>query len=65
MSLTEAIASGYAEGHAEGHAEGYIAAKKDMIQKKLAKGKTVEEIADDLEEELAVIEKLIEELKNN
>lgn len=58
----EAIAEGHALGHAEGHAEGYITAKKDLIQKKLAKGKTVEEIADDLEEEVAVIEKMIEEM---
>ena len=36
---------------------------KNMIKKKLEKGKTLEEIAEDLEEEIAFIPKLIDELK--
>ena len=36
---------------------------KNMIKKKLEKGKTLEEIAEDLEEEIAFIQKLIDELK--
>jgi len=36
---------------------------KQLIEKKLAKGKSVEVIADELEEEREVIEKLIAEMK--
>lgn len=36
---------------------------KELIKKKLQKGKTLEQIADDLEESVEVIQKLIQEME--
>ena len=47
---------------AEGLAEGRLEGKRELIQKKLAKGKSVEEIADALEESIETIEELIRSL---
>lgn len=61
--MTEALAEGRAQGIAQGMAQGITAGrlegKKDLIQKKLAKGKSIEEIADALEESVEVIEEMI------
>ena len=61
--MTEALAEGRAQGIAQGMAQGITAGrlegKKDLIQKKLAKGKSIEEIADALEEPVEVIEEMI------
>lgn len=46
-----------------GHEAGKKDTLKNMIKKKLEKGKTLEEIAENLEEEIAFIQKLIDELK--
>lgn len=48
---TQALAEGMARGVAQG--------KKELIQKKLAKGKSIEEIADALEESVEAIEEII------
>ena len=57
---------GWTDGHAEGLAEGEQFWKeekiKELIQKKLVKGKTVAEIADALEEDESEILRLIEEM---
>ena len=58
-------AEGRAEGHAEGHAEGMRNALRNLVQKKLAKGKSIEEIADILEEPVEVIKELVDELAFN
>lgn len=58
----KAKAEGWAEGHAEGFLEGqkegeaYLLAK--IVCKKLKKGKQLNEIADELEEEYSVIENI-------
>lgn len=46
----------------EGRREGFREGLKLLIEKKLAKGKTVEMIADELEENVAKIEELMEEI---
>ena len=51
-----------AEAIAEGRAEGRAAVLKELISKKLQKGKNVAEIAEVLEEPIEIIETLIKEL---
>ena len=51
-----------AEAIAEGRAEGRAAFLKELIAKKLQKGKNVAEIAEVLEEPIEVIETMIKEL---
>ena len=61
----EMIRIGRAEGHAEGHAEALMEQQKKLeekVRRKLQKGKSVAQIADALEEELSVIEKICREL---
>lgn len=53
------------EGLEEGRAEGRLAAMKDLVAKKLAKGKSVEEIAEDLEETVEAVERLINEQQSD
>ena len=59
---------GYEDGERAGERNGEIKgeAKKlySLVEKKLAKGKTAEEIADALEEDIPVIQKIIAELKD-
>ena len=55
-------AEGLEAGRAEGRFEGDHESMKKLVAKKLKKGKTVEEIADALEEDTEVIEQLIQEL---
>lgn len=57
--MTEALAEGMAQGMAQGISAGRLEEKKELIQKKLAKGKSVEEIADALEESVDAIEEII------
>ncbi len=61
----EMIRIGRTEGHAEGHAEALMEQQKKLeekVRRKLQKGKSVAQIADELEEELSVIEKICREL---
>lgn len=59
----EGLEAGRAEGRAEGRIEGERVNMKKLVAKKLKKGKSIEEIADALEEETDVIEQLINEIK--
>ena len=54
----------YEEGRADGLKQGRLAAIKNLVVKKLEKGKTAEQIAEDLEEEVSVIEQLMENLSH-
>ena len=36
---------------------------RDLVEKKLHKGKNIEEIADELEQECSVIQKIVDELE--
>ena len=58
-------AEGRAEGKAEGREEGRTEHLKQQVQKKLVKGKSVEVIADELEERVSAIENVLEELRKN
>lgn len=64
----EAIAKGLEEGRVRGMEEGLVQGMKEgvkaIIKKKLEKGKTPEQIAEALEEEVAVVKELIAELEN-
>ena len=51
-------------GRVEGHAEGELSKLKELIQKKLNKQKTPAQIADELEEDVEVIQKLIHSMKS-
>lgn len=65
--LAEARDEGLAEGHSSGIAEGRSEGREQklitQICKKLRKGKTAEQIAEDLEEEIEVIEIICEAAK--
>ena len=61
--IEQGIERGRAEGLECGRIEGRQSKIKEQIAKKLAKGKNAEIIAEELEEELPVIEQLIRELK--
>ena len=56
-------AAGIAEGKAAGFTEGERNKLSEQIQKKLRKGKTVAQIADELEESPEVIEELLEKIE--
>lgn len=58
----EGMRIGLEEGRTKGRAEGEKAKLKELVEKKLRKGCSLQEIADVLEEELEVIEKIIKEL---
>lgn len=55
---------GYNEGHTNGYNEGRNEELKELIKKKLTKGKTVPEIADALEKDIDTIETLIRQITN-
>ena len=55
--------AGRAEGRAEGRLEGDKARLISQVQKKLAKNKTIETIAEELEEEVEIIADLIKEME--
>ena len=50
------------EGHASGLREGLIQKLKELVEKKVQKGYSAEEIAEMLEEDIETIQKLIEEI---
>ena len=54
---------GLKEGLQQGLQQGLEKAHMDIIQKKLAKGKSIEEIADALEISVEKVQKLIEQMK--
>ena len=54
----------YEEGREDGLKQGRLAAIKNLVAKKLEKGKTAEQIAEDLEEEVSVIEQFMENLSH-
>ena len=65
-NLSEGIEErGIMKGRAEGKAEGRTEHLKQQVQKKLVKGKSVEVIADELEESVSAIENVLEELRKN
>lgn len=55
----EGLAEGKAEGLAAGRAEGQFENMKNLIEKKLSKGKTIEQIADELESTVDEIQAII------
>ena len=54
----------YRDGYEDGEIEGEKRKFYSLVEKKLMKGKTAEEIADALEEDIPVIQKIIAELKD-
>lgn len=54
----------YEEGREDGLKQGRLAAIKNLVAKKLEKGKIAEQIAEDLEEEVSVIKQLMENLSH-
>lgn len=63
MERADARADGIAEGLALGKRKGAEEKLKELVEKKLAKNKSVEEIAVDLEEDVSVIQKIISTLE--
>lgn len=63
MEREDAFEDGRKEGREEGRAEGQRNRLVNQVQKKLAKGQSVVKIADDLVEELSVIQEIIRELQ--
>ena len=61
--LAEGEAKGKAVGIAQGLAEGGRNKLLELIEKKLQKGKTTAQIADELEESPEVIEELLEKIE--
>ena len=57
------IIKGRAVGRAEGKAEGRTELLKQQVQKKLAKGQSVEVIAEDLVEEVEIIRTIVDEIQ--
>ena len=65
-NLSEGIEErGIMKGIMKGKAEGRTEHLKQQVQKKLAKGKSIEVIADELEESVSTIENVLEELRKN
>ena len=58
--MQDVINEKVAEGKLEGRIEGLL----DLIRKKVAKGKTVEQIADELEKTVENIQSLMEEINS-
>lgn len=61
--MRKEVAEGRAEGRAEGKAEGEFYNKISLICKKLRKNKTLEKIAEELEEEVSAIEPIYSKAK--
>ena len=59
----QATSKGRQEGLKEGLQQGLEKAHMEIIQKKLAKGKSIEEIADALEISVKEVQKLMEQMK--
>ncbi len=68
-ALEELVESGIEKGKIVGIEEGRIAGREealtDIVKKKLAKNKTPDVIADELETEISVIENIIANIKKN
>ena len=66
MERADARADGIAEGLAQGRIEGAKLEREKLliekVKKKLDKNKSIEEIADDLEEDVSVIQQIISTL---
>lgn len=60
----DGVEAGISEGKAIGMAEGLNQQLLNLIQKKLAKGKSIEAIADELEESVDTIQDLISQLSD-
>ena len=58
MTFQELLKDEREAGRAEGRAEGRV----ELVKKKLAKGDSLEKIADDLMEDINVIEEIVKEL---
>lgn len=67
MNMCKALEELEQKGRKEGYISGIEIGKKELlrqkVEKKLSKGKNVEKIADELEEEVSVIRKIIEDLQ--
>ncbi len=55
----------FADGHKLGRAEGERNHLVSQIQKKFANGQSIEKIADDLVEDLTVIQQIVKELEQS
>ena len=64
-ALEELVESGIEKGKIVGIEEGKIKTLTEQIEKKLAKNKTPDVIADELETEISVVEEIIENIKKN
>ena len=62
--IEEKFAAGKSEGKSEGRLEGRLEELLELVSKKLAKDKTIEQIADDLEKTVPEIEDLIKLLES-
>lgn len=62
-ALNELFAEELKEADLKGRNDGKMEKLKELVQKKIAKNQTIEQIADALEESVESIEKIIEELK--
>ena len=61
--LEEGIEQGRKQGLKEGMEKGREEKLREQVHKKLSRGKSLTEIAEELKEETAVIEKLVRELQ--
>ena len=62
--MEDVIEEKFAAGKSEGRLEGRLEELLELVSKKLSKGKTIEQIADDLEKNVSEIENLIKLLDN-
>lgn len=60
--ILEGRKEGIEEGRKEGLEEGGLRKMRELIAKKKARGKTLEQIADELEEDIGTIERMMKEL---
>lgn len=63
MTFQELLNDERAEGRAEGRVEGSIMRLSDQVQKKLAKNKSIDLIAEELEEDVNIIADIVAKLK--
>ena len=63
VGLEEGRMAGIEEGRMAGIEEGRMELLKQLIQRKLSKGKSIDEIAEELEESVTIIQNLISECK--
>lgn len=62
-ALEELEQQGINKGISKGISKGREEMLRDLVEKKLHKGKNIEEIADELEQECSVIQKIVDELE--